>query len=126
MPTLASGHSSNQAVIVSISVDARVGHEPKRGLSLAACATQEDANGAWVGTTTTEGNVTTVVNESGSVWGGTATLVEEASIGVESGVLTAGQGEVENLRMRFCYTQLWPGLAQPESDSGTLNGHGAV
>ena len=39
----------------------------------------------WVGTITTEGNVTTVVNESGSVWGGTATLVEEMSIGVEQG-----------------------------------------
>ena len=39
----------------------------------------------WVGTITTEGNVTTVVNESGSVWGGTARLVEEASIGVELG-----------------------------------------
>ena len=41
--------------------------------------------GTWVGTITTEGNVTTVVNESGSVWGGTATLVEEASIGVDVG-----------------------------------------
>ncbi len=40
---------------------------------------------AWVGTITTEGSVTTVVNESGSVWGGTATLVEEASIGVDAG-----------------------------------------
>ena len=53
-----------------------------------ACDPQEsppDAAGSWVGTITTEGNVTTVVNESGSVWGGTATLVEEASIGVESG-----------------------------------------
>ena len=39
----------------------------------------------WRGTITTEGNVTTVVNESGSVWGGTATLVEESSIGVASG-----------------------------------------
>ncbi len=44
-----------------------------------------DSDGTWVGTITTEGNVTTVVNESGSVWGGTASLVEEASIGVESG-----------------------------------------
>ena len=44
-----------------------------------------DTTGAWVGTITTEGNVTTVINESGSVWGGTATLVEEASIGVEIG-----------------------------------------
>lgn len=40
------------------------------------------ADGTWVGTITTEGNVTTVVNESGSVWGGTARLVEELSIGV--------------------------------------------
>ena len=45
----------------------------------------DPSDDTWVGTITTEGNVTTVVNESGSVWGGTATLVEEASIGVESG-----------------------------------------
>ena len=53
-----------------------------------ACRPQEEATnvgGTWVGTITTEGTVTTVVNESGSVWGGTARLVEEASIGVESG-----------------------------------------
>ncbi len=57
-------------------------------LSLTACSAQEDAaesDGTWVGTITTEGNVTTVVNESGSMWGGTATLVEEASIGVDLG-----------------------------------------
>ena len=41
--------------------------------------------GTWVGTITTEGDVTTVVNESGSLWGGPAALVEEASIGVASG-----------------------------------------
>ena len=55
---------------------------------ISSCAQQEmvkPATGAWVGTITTEGNVTTVVNESGSVWGGTARLVEEASIGVEAG-----------------------------------------
>ena len=40
---------------------------------------------AWEGTISTEGNVTTVVNKSGSVWGGTAQLIEEASIGVEAG-----------------------------------------
>lgn len=39
----------------------------------------------WAGDIITEGNVTTVFNESGSVWGGTARLVEEASIGVEAG-----------------------------------------
>jgi len=55
-------------------------------LATAACAPQEDATGSdgtWVGTITTEGNVTTVVNESGSVRGGEALLVEEASIGQE-------------------------------------------
>jgi len=67
----------------------------RRGAALAllmvgavACSGQqgaETAEGTWVGTITTEGNVTTVVNESGSVWGGTATLVEETSIGVEAG-----------------------------------------
>jgi hypothetical protein len=40
---------------------------------------------AWQGTITTEDGVTTVVNESGSVWGGTARLIEEASIGVAEG-----------------------------------------
>ncbi len=57
-------------------------------LAALACGPQEsssDADGTWVGTITTEGNVTTVVNESGSVWGGTASLVEAASIGTESG-----------------------------------------
>jgi len=57
--------------------------------SLITCVSQEDAADSdctWVGTITTEGNVTTVVNQSGSVWGGTAELVEEASIGVENGL----------------------------------------
>jgi hypothetical protein len=48
-------------------------------------AVDEGAGGSWAGTITTEGDVTTVINESGSVWGGTATLVEEASIGVDIG-----------------------------------------
>ncbi len=39
----------------------------------------------WVSETVTEGDVTTVTTVSGSVWGGSATLVEEVSIGVESG-----------------------------------------
>jgi hypothetical protein len=54
----------------------------------AACASSEPsftAQGDWMGTITTDGDLTTVVNESGSVWGGTATLREEASIGVEFG-----------------------------------------
>lgn len=57
-------------------------------ISSSACgpnATTSASGNAWVGTITTEGDVTTVVNESGSVWGGTATLIEELSIGVETG-----------------------------------------
>ncbi len=52
-----------------------------------ACADEvvDQESGDWQGTITTEGDVTNVVNESGSVWGGTAKLVEEASIGVETG-----------------------------------------
>ena len=57
-------------------------------LVFVSCVPEEpasDGSGTWVGTITTVGNVTTVVNESGSLWGGTATLVEEASIGIERG-----------------------------------------
>jgi len=52
-----------------------------------ACSGVDSADEAvgWSGEISTEGNVTTVVNESGSVWGGTARLVEEASIGVDAG-----------------------------------------
>ncbi len=56
-------------------------------LATIACAGEvvEQGNGEWQGTITTDVNVTTVVNESGSVWGGTAKLIEEASIGVAAG-----------------------------------------
>ncbi len=57
-------------------------------IAVAACGPQErppEDSGTWVGTITTEGNVTTVINESGSVWEGRARLVEDLSIGVESG-----------------------------------------
>ncbi len=47
-----------------------------------------DAGGTWVG------NVTTVVNESGSVWGGTARLVEEMSIGADAGADEYMLGEI--------------------------------
>jgi len=66
----------------------------------AACVSSDDASstaGTWVGTITTEGNVTTVVNESGSVWGGAATLVEEASIGVAVGPEEYMLGEIAGL-----------------------------
>ncbi len=68
-----------------------------RGLVLAlatvlvcsACAGGGDADSStaaeWDGTIATEGDTTTVVNLSGSVWGGDAILVEEASIGVLEG-----------------------------------------
>ncbi|MFQ5745069.1 MAG: 6-bladed beta-propeller [Acidobacteriota bacterium] len=57
-------------------------------LLAAGCGARDNGvhgDGSWVGTVATEGSVTTVVNESGSVWSGAATLVEEASIGVETG-----------------------------------------
>ncbi len=57
-------------------------------LAALACGTaleRSPGEGTWVGTITSDGDVTTVVNESGSVWGGTARLVEELSIGVETG-----------------------------------------
>ena len=57
-------------------------------LLIAACTSdgpEPRSDATWVGTITTEGNVTTVVNESGSVWGGTAKLLEEASIGIAAG-----------------------------------------
>ncbi|MCH7825655.1 MAG: 6-bladed beta-propeller [Acidobacteria bacterium] len=75
---------------------------PAVALVLVACGPQDsapNAAGTWVGTITTEGNVTTVVNESGSVWGGTATLVEEASVGVESGADEYMFGEIGAVRV---------------------------
>ena len=48
--------------------------------------TSPDTDGTWVGTISTEGNVTTVVNESGSVWAGrpdALRLVLEQTYGVE-------------------------------------------
>ncbi len=68
-------------------------------LAAFACAEAPDTSsgGTWVGTITTEGNVTTVVNESGSVWGGTAMLVEEASIGVEAGADAYMLGRIPGL-----------------------------
>jgi hypothetical protein len=58
-------------------------------LVVAACGGggggESNAAAEWVSETSSEGNVTTVRTLSGSVWGGTATLQEVASIGVESG-----------------------------------------
>ncbi|MGD8817354.1 MAG: 6-bladed beta-propeller [Acidobacteriota bacterium] len=55
--------------------------------ALVACGGGESVDDAagWSGTVSTEGDVTTVANGSGSVWGGEAQLVEEMSIGVDVG-----------------------------------------
>jgi len=66
---------------------------------LVACGgleSPDDASG-WIGTITTEGNVTTVINESGSLWGGDGRLVEEASIGVETGEDAYMFGNIESV-----------------------------
>ena len=55
------------------------------GIACSTESTESNADGTWVGTITTEGDVTTVISESGSVWGGGAQLVEELSIGVDRG-----------------------------------------
>ncbi len=59
-------------------------------IGLAGCAVEPPpspvAEGAdWVGTITSEDDLTRVTNESGSIWRGTASLVEEASIGTSFG-----------------------------------------
>ena len=69
-------------------------------LSLTACAPREEPanpDGTWTGTITTEGDVTTVVNESASVWGGEAQLVEEMSIGVDVGADEYMFGWIRNI-----------------------------
>lgn len=71
-------------------------------VALAACTAcaagdSPEDDTAWVGAITTEGNVTTVVNDWGSVWGGEAMLVEEASIGVGVGPEEYMLGEVASL-----------------------------
>lgn len=68
--------------------------------SLPACVTQDrvsEADGIWVGATTSAGKVTTVVNESGSMWGGNATLVKETSIGVAAGADEYMFGQVDSV-----------------------------
>ncbi|NKB90571.1 MAG: 6-bladed beta-propeller [Acidobacteria bacterium] len=55
---------------------------------LSGCTTSgppAEGAGDWVGSITTEGAVTTTINESGSIWGDGARLVEEMSIGVDVG-----------------------------------------
>ncbi len=54
-------------------------------IALAACSSQGAERGGWIHETSIAGAVTTVRTVSGSVWGGSARLVEEASIGMEEG-----------------------------------------
>ncbi len=66
---------------------------------MTCCAVPDEpgSSATWVGTITTEGNVTTVVNESGSVWGGNVGVNETLSIGVESGDEPYLLGEVRDI-----------------------------
>lgn len=66
-------------------------------LGCGSASTPGEIGGAWVGTITAGGDVTTVINESGSVWGGSARLVEELSIGVDAGADEYMFGEVIDL-----------------------------
>lgn len=54
-------------------------------VSCGGCNGRVGSGNTWTGTVTTEGNLTTVINTSGSVWGGTATVIEEMAVGVEAG-----------------------------------------
>ena len=65
--------------------------------ALASGCSSRPAGDGWVHETSTEGQVTTVRTLSGSVWGGTARLVEEASIGVEEGPDEYMLGRVRSL-----------------------------
>jgi len=67
--------------------------------SLIGCGSREDAadsDGTWVGSIATEGSVTIVVNESGSLWGDIG-LVEEVSIGTLGGDDAYTFGQVASL-----------------------------
>lgn len=55
------------------------------------------ADSGWTGSITTEGNVTTVSNDTGSIWGGEAQLVEELSIGVDVGADEYMFGWIRNI-----------------------------
>jgi hypothetical protein len=76
-----------------------LGYAALCGLLAAGCGSSPDPAdpGAWEGSVETVDNVTTVRNLSGSVWGGTATLVEEASIGVDEGAEEYMLGRVNGI-----------------------------
>lgn len=54
-------------------------------LASAGCSRRAVGGGEWISEISVDGNVKTVRTVDGSVWGGTATLVEEASIGQADG-----------------------------------------
>lgn len=66
-------------------------------LVLSGCTGSSAVGDGWVHETHQEGQVKTVRTVSGSVWGGTATLVEEASIGVLEGADEYMLGNVSSL-----------------------------
>jgi hypothetical protein len=65
-----------------------------------ACSPQGNDTGlagSWVGTIAIEGDVTTVVNESGSVWGSNAALAAQARL-VPEGIGEIDPAVLERLR----------------------------
>lgn len=83
----------------------------------------------WVGSISTAGDVTTVINESGSVWAGTARLVEEASIGAESGAEEYLFGDVHSIfadeRRIYVVDQQVPAVRMYDHDGRFLGNFGA-
>lgn len=69
-------------------------------LLVSACTSADVGSGPegpWIGTTSAADGVRTVITESGSVWGGVATVVEEAAIGADAGADEIVFGEVASV-----------------------------
>ena len=69
-------------------------------LTAACSAGGEEPAGAWIHERTVEGDVTTIRTTAGSVWGGPATLVEEACIGPDIDDDRDLLGEVTGIAVR--------------------------
>lgn len=76
------------------------------------CSAPPDASDAasaeWRGSIETVGDVTTVRNDGGSVWGGTADLVEEVSIDAEGNVYVLSSNEIEIFTQDGAPRATWP------------------
>ena len=66
-------------------------------LAASGCGGTSAAGGEWIYSERTDGDIHTVRTESGSIWGGTATLIEEASIGGIEGPQEYLLGDVRSL-----------------------------